>query len=286
MDAIVAPYAERLTALAGENVTGDNFIRGAVVSRGPDWKWGDQDESGSGRLLRLAADKIRCWVRWADETEHDYRIGSADAFDLVYGPKGVNAEDTDSDEEEMKCPVCIDSIPRGRYNRITCAAGHVACKNCLDACIIQTFANARRSNAEEPVLHCFADDACECELELIDIARVADKDATQTYLNICQQYRDAQALAEVHAALQVELRRLRSALKSGTGVSALRDQCHDDSATATLTTAVTSAAWHGGCPVERLHPHGLQRLGRGAGNRRGGWHHHSSAPRHRPRRRP
>src|SRR3989338_5305041 len=41
--------------LVGRPVTAANFIAGARVSRGPDWKWGEQDQGGPGILLRPSA---------------------------------------------------------------------------------------------------------------------------------------------------------------------------------------------------------------------------------------
>jgi hypothetical protein len=72
-------------ALRGQPVTQRNFISGATVARGPDWKWGTQDGSGlPGRLVEVCGNGT-ARVRWESGQSNAYRIGAEDSHDLVYG---------------------------------------------------------------------------------------------------------------------------------------------------------------------------------------------------------
>lgn len=54
---------------------------GARVSRGPDWKWGEQDKSGPGTIVH---DPDNGWVEveWPDKTKNAYRFGAEGKIDL------------------------------------------------------------------------------------------------------------------------------------------------------------------------------------------------------------
>ena len=65
----------------------------AMVKRGPDWTWGDQDggDGSFGTVLRDGgSDRVRArpwsWVRirWISGEEHDYRTGADGKYDLEY----------------------------------------------------------------------------------------------------------------------------------------------------------------------------------------------------------
>ncbi|KXZ41555.1 hypothetical protein GPECTOR_396g220 [Gonium pectorale] len=67
-------------ARPADAVTVYNAQRGLLVSRGPNWKWGDQDGGGGvGRLqapAELAAGQGVWWkVQWAHGTDNQYRVG-------------------------------------------------------------------------------------------------------------------------------------------------------------------------------------------------------------------
>lgn len=59
---------------------------GMVVSRGPDWAWGNQDEGKAGKITALdhsdSQDQKWVRVRWDGGGANSYRVGP-DFFDLV-----------------------------------------------------------------------------------------------------------------------------------------------------------------------------------------------------------
>ena len=67
------------------SVTLNNFKVGDLVVRGKDWKWGKQDDSDYGVIIRL---KDNGWLRvqWRNGYEGSYRIGE-DYFDLYFYTK-------------------------------------------------------------------------------------------------------------------------------------------------------------------------------------------------------
>jgi hypothetical protein len=73
------------SALQGQKVTASNFIPGATVTRGEDWRWRDQDGGSPGILVQLQGQKAV--VRWASGRESTYRVGEHNAYDLIYGTK-------------------------------------------------------------------------------------------------------------------------------------------------------------------------------------------------------
>lgn len=67
---------------------------GARVRRGPDWKWGDQDEYGAGTIVG------KYWVRveWDHGRSNAYRVGRdrfSNAYDLVYAEDSPDGESVD-----------------------------------------------------------------------------------------------------------------------------------------------------------------------------------------------
>lgn len=65
------------------SVTDQNYVKGAQVIPGKDWKWLGQDR-GIGILLPLLEEDGWCRVQWSDGYENSYRIGVDGAFDLYY----------------------------------------------------------------------------------------------------------------------------------------------------------------------------------------------------------
>ena len=72
-----------------EGVAEAKDLVGCVVRRGPDWKWGDQDESGEGIVEGQPQDGV-ILVRWVKSgTAFQYRWGVENAYDiLVIADKG------------------------------------------------------------------------------------------------------------------------------------------------------------------------------------------------------
>jgi hypothetical protein len=66
-------------------VTPQNFVRGATVTRGPDWTNGDTDGGKPMTLLRMDRDGDCCIARRADGTAAGFRAGYQDHYDLIYG---------------------------------------------------------------------------------------------------------------------------------------------------------------------------------------------------------
>lgn len=56
---------------------------GAIVKRGPDWKWDNQDGHGYGKI---ASESLPGWVMvyWDCGKSNAYRIGDEGAYDLCY----------------------------------------------------------------------------------------------------------------------------------------------------------------------------------------------------------
>ena len=69
-------------------VTPDNIKDGATVRRGPDWKWGDQDNGREGVIdtVNKATDGWISvnWGGFGSANCNNYRIGAEDSYDLVY----------------------------------------------------------------------------------------------------------------------------------------------------------------------------------------------------------
>ena len=65
---------------------------GTRVTRGPDWKWGDQDGGGAGTVTEVKSTGV-CRVEWDAGVTNSYRWGAEDACDLKLGapPKGAAA---------------------------------------------------------------------------------------------------------------------------------------------------------------------------------------------------
>ena len=78
-------------------VTEQNVRLGMKVKRGPDWKWGEQDRNGEGKVIAFnvgsghfesedlgkpLADPLWCRIRWDLGGENGYRIGCDGRFDL------------------------------------------------------------------------------------------------------------------------------------------------------------------------------------------------------------
>src|SRR3989338_906864 len=74
------PYDLRYACKA-EPLTVMNFKANAFVARGPDWKWGDQDNTGGGRAVALTGDWVK--VRWNNGVENSYRAGAEQKYDVV-----------------------------------------------------------------------------------------------------------------------------------------------------------------------------------------------------------
>ena len=57
---------------------------GDIVTRGPDWKWDDQDGGGRGKVIETRPDNEDGWVRvkWDKGGANNYRMGAKGAVDL------------------------------------------------------------------------------------------------------------------------------------------------------------------------------------------------------------
>merc|ERR1712126_779500 len=70
----------------GSDVTVRNFVKGAQVVRGRDWRWGNQDGGAGNRgiLMGLGHEGV-VWVKWI-KNGHEawYRVGAEGKCDLRY----------------------------------------------------------------------------------------------------------------------------------------------------------------------------------------------------------
>lgn len=69
-------------------VTMDNVFIGAIVRRGPDWKWDDQDGLRKGIVVSIERFNKR-WVQvsWGDTLStygYSYRVGAENSYDLIF----------------------------------------------------------------------------------------------------------------------------------------------------------------------------------------------------------
>lgn len=75
------------STLPNKVVTMENSYIGALVMRGPDWDWGNQD-GGIGSIGVITQDhpiKGAIIVKWSHKTsEHGYRIGLTNKYDLIF----------------------------------------------------------------------------------------------------------------------------------------------------------------------------------------------------------
>jgi len=75
-----------------------NKLIGKVVSRGPNWIWGDQDSQGKGIIVPLPekeGELTEGWVRvrWSDGYENIYRMGAQGCIDLyIYHDEPTSIE--------------------------------------------------------------------------------------------------------------------------------------------------------------------------------------------------
>lgn len=88
--AAAAPAAEPAAAARPVGERARSFVKGAAVRRGPDWKWGDQDGRGVGRMRERRLDDV-VQVAWANGRKNVYRIGSGGAYDLVWADESEAA---------------------------------------------------------------------------------------------------------------------------------------------------------------------------------------------------
>ena len=86
-------------AVSGQSVTRENFKLNLKVKRGRDWKWGDQDNGGTGILVKDDEDGW-CKVKWdSSSSQNAYRIGKDGCYDLVYvgdGPGSTSSSSSSS----------------------------------------------------------------------------------------------------------------------------------------------------------------------------------------------
>ena len=69
---------------------------GTRVVRGPDWKWGDQDGNGEGRVIGELGDDGWIRVQWDNASTNSYRMGKEGKYDLKLAE---TPQLTDSDSE-------------------------------------------------------------------------------------------------------------------------------------------------------------------------------------------
>jgi hypothetical protein len=72
-------------------VTRANFVLGAKVIRGPDWKWDDQDggdgKEGTLKELETGSSDGWCRVEWDSGGSNSYRVDTDDKHDLQFVEK-------------------------------------------------------------------------------------------------------------------------------------------------------------------------------------------------------
>lgn len=79
------PY---LVAQASNRVIADSATIGRRIRRGKDWRWGDQDHNGEGKIV--PGSPAPGWVRveWDGGGQNAYRAGADGAYDLEYVEEG------------------------------------------------------------------------------------------------------------------------------------------------------------------------------------------------------
>ena len=76
---------------------------GSRVVRGQDWKWGDQDGHGEGRVIGELGDDGWIRVQWDNASTNSYRMGKEGKYDLKLAESPHTSEtdtETESDEED------------------------------------------------------------------------------------------------------------------------------------------------------------------------------------------
>ncbi|GIQ88016.1 hypothetical protein KIPB_010173, partial [Kipferlia bialata] len=83
-------HPDPVVPVKGMRVEASTWVKGAMVTRGPDWRWGDQHGvEGVGRLLRQGSRPHELIVRWRSGAGANYRCGGPDSeYDLVYTGEG------------------------------------------------------------------------------------------------------------------------------------------------------------------------------------------------------
>lgn len=71
---------------------------GSRVSRGPDWKWGDQGKGTSGTIVGTGGEPGWVMVRWDNQEQNDYRYGAQGAHDVNILP-GLLPQNCDGAED-------------------------------------------------------------------------------------------------------------------------------------------------------------------------------------------
>lgn len=128
-------------------VTMANLVVGRRVRRGPDWRWGDQDQSSVGELLGSDSPG---WarVRWAvGSTVNSYRVSGPGQYDLVFvdgdaeplggsetfalpgHPHRVRA----ATKAHCQCDICGQDLPRQGHFRCVTGCDWDVCGVCLAA---------------------------------------------------------------------------------------------------------------------------------------------------------
>jgi hypothetical protein len=71
---------------------------GSRVSRGPDWKWGEQGRGTSGTIIGTGGEPGWVMVRWDNNEQNDYRYGADNAQDVTVLP-GLVPQNCDGSED-------------------------------------------------------------------------------------------------------------------------------------------------------------------------------------------
>merc|ERR1719342_1824549 len=71
---------------------------GTKVVRGADWKWGDQDGHGEGRVIGELGDDGWIRVQWDNASTNSYRMGKEGKYDLKLA-EPIPASESDSETE-------------------------------------------------------------------------------------------------------------------------------------------------------------------------------------------
>ena len=83
---VESPPAPDVAMKGGGLVNTENAEVGALVQRGPDWAWGEQDggNGGVGVITKLLKRHEVASVRWEDGKVNKYRVGREGKHDIVF----------------------------------------------------------------------------------------------------------------------------------------------------------------------------------------------------------
>ena len=121
---------------------------GTRVVRGIDWKWGNQDGNGEGRVIGELGEDGWIRVQWDTGSTNSYRMGKEGKYDLKLIEQPM-ASDSDSESDSEDCDQVETRIPSTQPSKLI----KLACYNTLRSLCLGSGINAG-SMQESSLLKC------------------------------------------------------------------------------------------------------------------------------------